>query len=83
VSVSRAYNMLGNSNGARALKGKETGNRQDATDLRSILDDIRAQGITSIRKIADELNRRDIIPPRGGEWHPTTVVQLLARLSVA
>lgn len=85
---------LGNPNGARALRGKQTGNteavvavqrkaQEHAANLSSILDDIRAQGITSVRKIADELNRRDIIPPRGGEWHPTTVVRLLARLNVA
>ena len=67
MSVSWAYNTLGDSNGARALKGKETGNQHNATSLRSILDDIHAQGITSIRKIAEELNCRDIIPPRGGE----------------
>jgi hypothetical protein len=26
------------------------------------------------------INRRDILTPRGGEWQPTTVVRLLARL---
>jgi hypothetical protein len=83
---------LGNPNGARALRGKQTGNKEaveaiklkaqeHATNLRAILDDIRAQGMTSIRKIAEELNRRAILTPRGGEWQPTTVVRLLARLS--
>ena len=58
---------LGNPNGARALQGKQVGNKEavaaiklkaqeHATNLRSILDDIRAQGITSVRKIAVELN---------------------------
>jgi DNA invertase Pin-like site-specific DNA recombinase len=84
---------LGNPNGARALRGKQVGNKEavaaiklkaqeHATNLRSILDDIRAQGVTSIHKIAEELNRRGILAPRGGEWHPTTVVRLLARLRV-
>jgi DNA invertase Pin-like site-specific DNA recombinase len=84
---------LGNPNGARALRGKQVGNKEavaaielraqeHATNLRSILDDVRAQGITSIRKIAEELNRRGILAPRGGEWQPTTVVRLLARLRV-
>ena len=69
---------LGNPNGARALRGKQTGNKEaveaiklkaqeHATNLRAILDDIRAQGMTSIRKIAEELNRRAILTPRGGE----------------
>jgi hypothetical protein len=50
----------------RALRGKQVGNREavaaiklkaeeHATNLRSILDDIRDQGTTSIRKIAEEL----------------------------
>ena len=85
---------LGNPNGARALRGKQVGNKEavaaikfraqeHASNLRSIVDDVRAQGITSIRKIAEELNqRRGILAPRGGEWQPTTVVRLLARLSV-
>jgi DNA invertase Pin-like site-specific DNA recombinase len=83
---------LGNPNDARALRGKQTGNKEaveaiklkaqeHATNLRAISDDIRAQGMTSIRKIAEELNRRAILTPRGGEWQPTTVVRLLARLS--
>lgn len=85
---------LGNPNGARALRGKQTGNKEavvaikrkaqeHAGNLRSILDDVRAQGITSVRKITDELNRRGILAPRGGEWQPTTVVRLLARLRVS
>jgi DNA invertase Pin-like site-specific DNA recombinase len=84
---------LGNPYGARALRGKQTGNKEavaaiklraeeHASNLRTIVDDVRAQGITSVRKIAEELNQRGILTPRGGEWQPTTVVRLLARLSV-
>jgi DNA invertase Pin-like site-specific DNA recombinase len=84
---------LGNPNGARALRGKQVGNREavaavqlkareHANNLRAIVEDIRAQGITSIRKIAEELNNRAVLAPRGGEWQPTTVVRLLARLSM-
>ena len=84
---------LGNPNGARALRGKQVGNKEavaaiklkaqeHATNLRSILDDVRGEGITSIRLTAEELNRRGILAPRGGEWQPTTVLRLLARLRV-
>ena len=82
---------LGNPNGARALRGKQTGNseavaairlkaREHALNLSSIVDDIRAQGITSVRKTAEELNERGILAPRGGAWQPTTVIRLLDRL---
>jgi DNA invertase Pin-like site-specific DNA recombinase len=83
---------LGNPNGARALRGKQIGNTEaveaikrkadeHAANLRSIVEDIRAQGITSVRKMAEELNHRGILTPRGGEWQPTTVVRLLTRLA--
>jgi DNA invertase Pin-like site-specific DNA recombinase len=85
---------LGNPNGARALRGKQTGNREAvaaikakvrnrANDLRAIIDDLRGQGISSIRATAEELNRRTILTPRGGHWHPTSVVRLLERLHEA
>jgi DNA invertase Pin-like site-specific DNA recombinase len=83
---------LGNPNGARALRGKQVGNKQAvaavkanaaqrASNLRAILDDLRSQGIASVRAIAAELNARCILTPRGGAWHPTSTARLLARLS--
>jgi DNA invertase Pin-like site-specific DNA recombinase len=82
---------LGNPNGARALRGKQVGNKEAVTavkanaeyraaNLRSIVDDLRAQGITTVRAIADTLNERGILTPRGGSWHPTSAARLLARL---
>jgi hypothetical protein len=55
--------------------------QEHANNLRSILEDIRARGTTSVRKIAEELNHRGILAPRGGEWHATSVVRLLSRTS--
>jgi DNA invertase Pin-like site-specific DNA recombinase len=85
---------LGNPNGARALRNKQVGNheavavikaraQQRAQNLRGIVADMKGVGITSIRAIAEELNRRTILTPRGGrQWHPTAVVRLLNRLAV-
>ena len=83
---------LGNPNGARALRGKQVGNKQAlatvranaaqrASNLRPLLDDLRSQGVASIRAIAAELNVRGVLTPRGGAWHPTSVARLLSRLS--
>jgi len=83
---------LGNPHGARALKGKQVGNKQAvaavkanaerrAANLQGIIDDLCAQGIKSVRTISAELNARGILTPRGGAWHPTSVVRLVARLS--
>src|ERR1700674_1915236 len=54
---------LGNPNGARALRGKQTGNREAIAavqdnarrrggDLRAIIDDVRAAGVTGARQTA-------------------------------
>jgi DNA invertase Pin-like site-specific DNA recombinase len=83
---------LGNPNGARALWRKQTGNKEAlaalktnaehrAENLRGIVDDLRAQGISSVRAIAAELNARGILTARGGQWHPTSTARLLTRLS--
>lgn len=82
---------LGNPNGARALRGKQAGNRQAvdavrtnavrrAENLREVVSDLSAQGIVTHRHLASELNRRAILTARGGSWHPTSIARLLARL---
>ena len=82
---------LGNPNGARALRGKQVGNKQAvatvkanaehrAANLRAFVDDLRTQGVSSVRAIAAELNERGILTPRGGAWHPTSAARLLSRL---
>jgi DNA invertase Pin-like site-specific DNA recombinase len=83
---------LGNPNGARALRGKQTGNAQAvaaiqaaaqsrAENLGAIIHDCWTQNITGIRALAEALNQRGVLTPRGGDWHPTSVARLLSRLS--
>ena len=43
---------------------------------------LKAKGFVSHRALAEELNRRGIPAPQGGGWHLTTVVRMLARLSL-
>jgi DNA invertase Pin-like site-specific DNA recombinase len=85
---------LGNPNGARAMRGKQKGNAQAvakirekasqrAAGLQGIIEGIKRSGITSVRAIAEQLNREGITAARGGEWHPTAVARLLKRLSMA
>ena len=85
---------LGNPNGARALRGKQTGNAeavakikanavQRAQGLNWIVEDITRSGVTTVRGIAEELNRRGVHAPRGDVWHPTAVSRLLSRLKAA
>lgn len=93
LAAARARGVkLGNPNGARALRGKQVGNkeavtvvkanaRHRASNLGGIVDDIRARGVTSVRAIAEELNARGVLTPRGASWHPTSAARLLARLA--
>ena len=80
---------LGNPHGARYLEGLGNNeavkqikmNAQNrAEDLRDVIEDIQATGISSVRGIASELSSRGIKTARGGEWHPTSVARILKRI---
>ncbi len=82
-------NGFGNPNGARALHG--VGNDaavealkakadEHASDIMQSIEDIRAEGATTLREIADELNAREIKTARGGQWYACTVRNVLNRV---
>ena len=82
---------LGNPNGAAALRRASKGNvdsvgviRAGATaraeQMRPVVDDMRANGITSLERLAGALNEGGFVTARGGRWHASTVRNLLARL---
>jgi DNA invertase Pin-like site-specific DNA recombinase len=50
-----------------------------AANVLPVIRQIQASGATGYRAIAAALNARGIRPPRGGEWHATTVRNILAR----
>jgi DNA invertase Pin-like site-specific DNA recombinase len=79
---------LGNPNGARALRGR--GNAPavaalkkaadaHAAEILPVIEAIQAEGITTLRGIAAELNERGILTARETRWYPTTVANLLQR----
>src|SRR3982075_1849225 len=49
--------------------------KADGAALRAI----RVEGATTLRSIAQALNRRGIKSPRGGTWYPSSVANLLSR----
>jgi DNA invertase Pin-like site-specific DNA recombinase len=82
---------LGNPNGAAPLRRAGKGNsaavatlktqaNRRAADVLPIVDDIRAAGVTTLPGIAAALNEREILTPRRGCWHPTSVKRLLERV---
>jgi DNA invertase Pin-like site-specific DNA recombinase len=91
LAVAKARGVkLGNPNGAAALRRAGKGGealraavaanaKAFATDLAPVLADIRAQGHTSLRAMAEELTRRGMRTRRGGCWSVSNVKGLLAR----
>jgi len=82
---------LGNPNGARALRRARAGNvaslkaiqaKADAhaVNLRPVVEALRTEGVASLGAIAEQLNERGMLTPRGGRWHKSSVRNLLARL---
>ena len=85
LTAAKARGMkVGNPNGGRALRGKQIGNdeavaavkakaEERSENLRAIIDDMKAKGITSVRVLTAELNARGILTARRSAWHPTTL----------
>lgn len=85
---------LGNPNGAAALKRAGKGNaaslkvimgdaQERAESMRPVIADMRAQGITSLERLASALNAGGFVTARGGKWHASSVRNLIARLDTA
>ena len=52
---------------------------QRAANVIPIMRQIQRSGATSLRQIAEALNARGIRAPRGGQWHATSVRNVMAR----
>jgi len=50
-----------------------------AKHLAPVLHAIRSEGVTTLRAIAEALNRRGVKSPRGGKWHPSAVANVMSR----
>lgn len=94
AAAKAAGRRLGNPNGAEALRRAGKGNAAAveqlkagadgrAQDLAPVIADIRAGGVTSLGGIAAELNARHIQTRRGGQWHSSSVRNLLSRVAQA
>jgi len=52
--------------------------RRNALDLISVTDEIKGTGATSLRQIAEQLNKRGVTARRGGQWSATQVSRMIA-----
>lgn len=93
LAVAKARGVkLGNPNGAEALRRAARGNAasidaiqskadQHAQDLAPVVDSLRSDGVTSLGVLAEHLNDRGMLTPRGGRWHKSSVRNLLQRIA--
>ena len=82
LSAARKRGVTLGKNGRRlALKNRETADA-DAEHYRPIIEELKGEGIVTLRAITAELNRRGVSSPRGRSWHVITVDRLLRRLGV-
>lgn len=51
-----------------------------ARDLSVVIADLRSQGHTSLRQLAEGLNGREIAAPRGGAWQAAQVARVLEQM---
>jgi DNA invertase Pin-like site-specific DNA recombinase len=76
--------VLGNRTNLAEAQAKGADANREAADafaanVLPVVRELRAAGITTVRAIAEALNARGIRTARGGEWHHSTVRNLLAR----
>ena len=64
----------------RAIIARKAKAQQRATDLKPVLDQLRAKGATSLGKIAAGLNERRIPSPGGCSWSAMAVSRVLTQL---
>jgi DNA invertase Pin-like site-specific DNA recombinase len=85
---------LGNPNGAAHLrdrckvgaansgKARHREALQRARAVAPLLDQLAAEGVVSMRVVAQELNRRGVPSPNGGVWYPEQVRRAIAMLAL-
>ncbi|RYC66256.1 recombinase family protein [Spirosoma sordidisoli] len=68
----------------REVESKKNAKAADqfAQTMRTTINELKAEGFTTVREISEELNRREVETFRksGQRWHPTSVQRLLKRL---
>jgi DNA invertase Pin-like site-specific DNA recombinase len=75
--------VLGNPRIEEAREGAalaiQAGAGKHAADVLPIIRDVQAKGAETLREIAEELNKRGTKTARGGDWHASSVRNVLVR----
>jgi Recombinase len=83
TSVGHGATLGNRTNLAEAQTMGATANQESAdafaANVLPVVRELQASGTTTVRAIAEALNARGIRTARGGDWHHSTVRNLLAR----
>jgi DNA invertase Pin-like site-specific DNA recombinase len=87
AAAKRRGTVLGGYRGAKITRRiREAGNdaqrrlaKRRAVALLPIIKELKGDGATSLKDVADGLNARNIPTAHGGKWQPTQVMRVLAR----
>jgi DNA invertase Pin-like site-specific DNA recombinase len=66
-----------------ALEAVKAGADKHAANVLPIIREAQKAGASTLREIAEALNARGIATPRGGQWHATSVKNMLDRAKAA
>lgn len=83
LAAAKARGVKLGKHGAKLAEANKRDADSRAESLRPIIEEIRAEGITTVRGICDELNRRGIESARGGKWYVPQTHRVLKRLTPA
>ncbi|UYW27707.1 recombinase family protein [Methylorubrum extorquens] len=82
LAAARARGVrLGTPDTSRLAIQARTGADAFARSLTATIEELRCEGIYSVRDICTALNARGIRTSRGAQWHPTSVQRLMDRLA--
>jgi DNA invertase Pin-like site-specific DNA recombinase len=67
--------------GPKLAKANKKAADEAAEALRGTVEELRSDGFTTVRALADEMNKRGITTASGSRWHATSVQRLVTRLA--
>ncbi len=73
--------MIGDKGRTASLAARRAKAQSRAAELAPIIEELKASGADSLRRIAAELNARGIRAPRGGAWKQEQVRRVLERVA--
>lgn len=80
LAAAKARGVVLGKHGAKLGKKNHKRAITAANALTGTIEEIREEGITSVRAIAAVLNARGVATPQGKQWHSTSVQRLLKRM---